>query len=484
MSTTPFTRREALRNGILGVASLTVAERLLAYGGQNEALAAMKPTLAKKGYGPPVFKKGEPLALPKGFRFVRFDRAGSRMSDGLPMPTCHDGTGYFKGRHDTVWIVRNQEGFQRGRAQGRVNAYDPIAQGGVTVSHFNTRTGKVLGNALVLNGTDNNCNGGVTPWGTWLSGEENTVGKEQGYGAEHGYVFEVPARANSIIEPRPIKAMGRFVHEACPVDPKTGIVYMTEDNGDPGDGFYRYLPHHKGKLHRGGKLQMLAIHGRPKYNTAAKQTVGEKLECRWVDIKDPDPNGADRFPQAVYMQGRHEGGARFLGLEGGTFSKGSCYFTASDGGDTGQGQIWKYTPDNKNFKRGTLELVYESHFHRVLAGPDAITQSPRGGILVCEDGASEDVKGQPSRFKYISPNGKLNDFGVVTEPMQLHDNIAADLFPFNPDRWDHPPEKGEGVGHSEAAGVGYSPDGKWLFLHIQYPGETFAITGPWHKGWL
>ena len=120
----------------------------------------------------------------------------------------------------------------------------------------------------------------------------------------------------------------------------------------------------------------------------------------------------------------------------------------------------------------------------MLAGPDAITQSPRGGILVCEDGASEDVKGQPSRFKYISPNGKLNDFGVVTEPMQLHDNIGADLFPYNPERWDHPPEKGEGVGHSEAAGVGYSPDGRWLFLHIQYPGETFAITGPWEKGWL
>ena len=66
------------------------------------------------------------------------------MSDGLPMPTCHDGTGYFSGGKDTVWIVRNQEGFQRGRAHGPVNAYDPIAQGGVTVSHFDTRTGKVL----------------------------------------------------------------------------------------------------------------------------------------------------------------------------------------------------------------------------------------------------------------------------------------------------------------------------------------------------
>ena len=479
-----ITRRQALKQGILGVASLTIGERLLAHGGNNEALAALKPTQAKPGYGPLQIKKGKDFALPKGFDYVRFGRAGSTMSDGLPTPTCHDGSGYFKGSNNTVWIARNQEGFQRGRAHGPRDAYDPIAQGGVTISHFDPRTGTLLGSALVLNGTDNNCHGGATPWGTWLSGEENTAGRQQGFGAEHGYVFEVPARATSTVEPVPIKAMGRFVHEACPVDPRTGIVYQTEDNGDPGDGFYRYLPDHKGKLHRGGKLQMLGIKGRPKYNTTKNQTPGEKLECVWIDIKDPDPNGADEYPQAVYMQGRHDGGAKFIGLEGGEFSKGSCYFTASDGGNAEQGQIWKYTPDNKNLKRGTLELVFESPRHRVLTGPDAITQSPRGGILVCEDGSSEDVDGQDAYMRYVTPNGALRDFAKVMKPMQLHDHIAADLFPYNPDRWENPPEPGEGTGHSEASGVGWSPDGKWLFVHLQYPGESYAITGPWNKGWL
>jgi secreted PhoX family phosphatase len=466
------------------VASLSVADRLLAYSGANEALAAMKPTLAKPGYGPLQFEKGKPFALPKGFRMVRFGRAGSKMSDGLPTPTCHDGSGYYKGRGDTVWIARNQEGFQQGRAHGPRNAYDPYAQGGVTVSHFDTRSGKLLDSALVLNGTDNNCHGGVTPWGTWLSGEENTVGAEQGYGAEHGYVFEMPGRATTTVEPIPIKAMGRFVHEACPVDFRSGIVYMTEDNGDPGDGFYRYLPDHKGKLHRGGKLQMLAVKDRPKYNTTKGQKVGEKLECRWVDIKDPDPNGADKYPQSVYMQGRKAGGAKFMGLEGGSFSKGSCYFTASDGGDAEAGQVWRYTPDNKDFKRGTLELLFESRLHRELTGPDAVCLSPRGGVLVCEDGASEDVNGRDAYIRYITPKGELHNFAKVTEPMQLHDGFGADLFPYNPERWENPPEKGEGVGHSEASGAGFSPDGKWLFVHLQYPGESFAITGPWEKGWL
>ena len=34
----------------------------------------------------------------------------------------------------------------------------------------------------------------------------------------------------------------------------------------------------------------------------------------------------------------------------------------------------------------------------------------------------------------------------------------------------------------EFAGACYSPDGKWLFVNIQTPGITFAITGPWGSG--
>src|SRR4029453_16441844 len=96
-----------------------------------------------------------------------------------------------------------------------------------------------------------------------------------------GCLFGRPPNPPGPGDPVPIRAMGRFCHEAAAVDPATGIVYMTEDNGAPGDGFYRYLPDHPGQLHRGGKLQMLAVQGRSRINTARNQKVGRKLRAGW-----------------------------------------------------------------------------------------------------------------------------------------------------------------------------------------------------------
>ena len=38
---------------------------------------------------------------------------------------------------------------------------------------------------------------------------------------------------------------------------------------------------------------------------------------------------------------------------------------------------------------------------------------------------------------------------------------------------------GDGIGFSEFAGPTFSPDGEWLFVNIQVPGITCAITGDW-----
>ena len=227
--------------------------------------------------------------------------------------------------------------------------------------------------------------------GHLASCEETTDGTKAGFEKPHGYVFEVPATATRPVQPVPLKAMGRFEHECAPVDPSTGIIYMTEDNGDPGDGFYRFLPHTPGKLHKGGRLQMLAIDGEPRYNTASDQRVGETLPCHWVDIAHPDPSDAEDVPGSVYLQGRRLGGARFYGLEGAAWQNGGVVFVASEAGDEEQGQVWRYEPRGDH--KGRLTLQYESRSAKVLNQPDAIEAGTRGLVVMAEDGDGGDPGG-------------------------------------------------------------------------------------------
>jgi secreted PhoX family phosphatase len=105
----------------------------------------------------------------------------------------------------------------------------------------------------------------------------------------------------------------------------------------------------------------------------------------------------------------------------------------------------------------------------VLDQPDALTVSPRGGVVVCEDGDGEDVNGGTNFLRCLTPAGEIVTFARVDAPLDLH-------------RWEDGP-KGA-IGRSELSGACYSPDGRWLFVHLQYPGKTFAITGPWDQGWL
>lgn len=80
-------------------------------------------------------------------------------------------------------------------------------------------------------------------------------------------------------------------------------------------------------------------------------------------------------------------------------------------------------------------------------GPDNISISPYGGVLVAEDG-----------------QGVQHLFGVTEQ---------GETFPI----------ARNDIDDNEFTGPVYSPDHRILFANLQTPGTMFAITDPWrHQG--
>jgi secreted PhoX family phosphatase len=335
-------------------------------------------------------------------------------------------------------------------------AYDSLAGGGTTTLVINPKTREIIKDFISLSGTLINCAGGPTPWNSWISCEEtvlgtrkfkNTSGQDQGgFGKSHGYCFEVPAAADGPVTPIPLKAMGRFVHEAAGVDPRTGIVYLTEDRSD--SGFYRFVPKKYGQLAAGGRLQMLAVKGQPNFDTRSGQKEGIALPAAWVDIPDPDPIESENDNRAVYEQGAAGGAATFRRLEGCLFGSGKIFFTSTSGGDRRLGQVWQYTPGRGRDDDGTLTLLFEPTDAAVLNMPDNLCQTRSGNLVICED------NGTSVHLQLLSRTGQVS-------------SIAKNLI--------------AGFETREFAGVTFSPDGQTLFVNVQVPGLTFAIWGPWDR---
>ena len=125
-------------------------------------------------------------------------------------------------------------------------------------------------------------------------------------------------------------------------------------------------------------------------------------------------------------------------------------YARNDDGSVGEhdGQVWRLDP-----AANTMELVIQFGVNPDPASdnfdsPDNITVSPWGGLLLCADG-----EGVQHLFT-VSPDGQASMFA----------RNSRDL--------------AEETG-SEFTGATFSADGETLFVNLQVPGVTFAITGPW-----
>ncbi len=433
----------------------------------------------------------ELLRLPEGFSYRSFSWTGDAMAGGGTTPARHDGMAAFAAPGGGVTLVRNHEGGVGAPISGaETPMYDalhippgtegapdgfPGFSGGVTGVTY--APGRAPATVPLLSGTAVNCAGGPTAWGSWLTCEETLLRTSRVGGKDHGYVFEVPGGGGA--SGRPIIDMGLFRHEAAALDPGTGIVYLTEDNGAQ-SGFYRFLPRNRapklGALEEGGRLEMLRVRGTPNADLRSP-ALGDEHDVDWVPVPEPDRDPEGFAPEQLggdvvgigksgpYLQGEAAGGARFARGEGAWERGGSIYWVDTAAGAAGAGAVWVYEP-----AQSVLRALYVSPSEAVADAPDNITVHENGLVLACEDGgglhtaAGELVRG--TRLLALGSGGKTVEVG--------ENNITFDApLPGRPGI-----EPGDYRG-SEWAGATFSPDGRTLFVNIQTPGITFAIDGPW-----
>ena len=493
------TRRQVLTGGAAG-AGLAIAGSLPAL---SPAEASTRGHDHGPGRGPATGRPFPPLrddpagilALPEGFSYRVVTRTGETDLDGGlgKTPGDHDGTAVFAAGHGRLRLVQNHEleananEFGVPHVPGTVYDEGAPNAGGCTVIETD-RDGRRLGEWVGISGTLTNCAGGETPWGSWLTCEETETragtawsgnGRSGAYAKDHGYVFEVFPDAPGRQVPEPIKAFGRFSHEALAVSPDRTRVYLSEDASGPTGLFYRWTAPPGTRLGpriarrlgpTSGTLEAMRIlldDGTvlPDVAYVTSAQLGRPFRVEWLPVPDRDARTTSVRKQ--FADGTVTRGKKFEGVFGtdtGAYIVNSYAFAPADlpaDAVKHDGLVWFY-----DYRTQTIALVaYFPHQDTAATGtaprfsdltfdgPDNVTMTPWGTLILAEDGAgaSHVLSTVPGGPTYAVARNQLN-IGTAEAPE-----------------------------YSEFTGPTFSPDGRTLFVNIQTPGLTLAITGPWSR---
>ena len=350
------TRREFIGMGIGAVAAVGLGA---AFWDDVFGAAGSAARSPRSGYGPRRPPNELGIRLPEGFR----SRLIARGDEPVPGTSYRwheaaDGMASFP-TDDGGWVlVSNSE----------------TLQGGASAMRFDA-SGRTHSAYRILDGTTQNCSGGGTPWGTWLSCEE-VMG---------GLVWECDPAGRRRALSRP--AMGVFKHEAAAVDPHGRRIYMTEDLMD--GGLYRFTPARWHDLSDG----LLEI-----------ATVSRGGAVTWTEVPDPGARRVDTRKQV-------RGSTRFKRAEGIWHDDGVVYVST-----TGDSRVHAY-----DVARERVEVIYDGLAPgepAPLLRVDQLTANRAGEVFVCEDIATNEID-----IGVIDRAGRVSKFLSVTGP----DHVGSEL---------------------------------------------------------
>ncbi len=376
------------------------------------ALAQAAPMPGTAPYGPlgPADLNG--LMLPQGFtsRVVAQGQTPASPS-GYPWHVFSDGASTYP-TPDGGWILVS-------------NCEAPSQSGGGASAMRFAKDGAIQDAYRILGGTENNCAGGLTPYGTWLSCEET----------DRGRVWECDPAGK---HPAVVRdAMGVFKHEAACVDQVGRRAYLTEDASE--SGLYRFTP------------PRYPFFGAGTLEIATGAVPGPIV---WEPVPDPLFTGPTRTFKQV------PGAIRFRRGEGIWFDSGFVYVAT-----TSDDRVYAY---DTSLER--IEVIYDGKalgdvapLHQV----DNITVHPASGDLF----AGED--NDNLELCVLTPDRQIAPFARLSGAQHQAVTVIPGL-----------PDSPADSGTSEVTGPTFNPDGTRLYFSSQRAfgvGAIYEVTGPFRR---